>query len=59
MLYHKGMLIPDSEPEINLECGLYCKYCQRFCDYRCLLCKYLDEAEIKNIKEVEDYEKQN
>lgn len=53
------MLIPDSEPKINLECGLYCKYCQRFCDYRCLLCKYLDEAEIKNIKEVEDNEKTN
>ena len=35
---------------------LFCKYCKRFCDERCLHCSYMKEAELKEEEEKEDEE---
>ena len=33
---------------------LFCKYCKRFCDERCLHCAYMKEAELKEEEEKDD-----
>lgn len=35
---------------------LFCKYCKRFCDERCLHCAYMKEAELKEEEEKDDDE---
>lgn len=33
---------------------LFCKYCKRFCDERCLHCSYMKEAELKEEEDKDD-----
>ena len=37
--------------------ALYCEYCKRFCDERCLKCIYMKEAQLKNKEEEHEEEK--
>lgn len=37
--------------------ALYCEYCKRFCDERCLKCIYMKEAELKEKEDNEDEKK--
>lgn len=37
--------------------ALYCEYCKRFCDERCLKCIYMKEAKLKEKEDKEDENK--
>lgn len=37
--------------------ALYCEYCKRFCDERCLKCIYMKEAKLKEKEDKEDEKK--
>lgn len=37
--------------------SLYCDYCKRFCDERCLKCIYMKEAKLKEKEDKEDEKK--